>query len=530
MKRWMVLVAVLGLSLGGVLAQEEIQETQIPPTNSTAMFLFHGTELFEVSDISSVTADKRVEVLTRRLKRAAKSPLVSTEDFSIHHDDDLNASLIMLESDVILAVWESDAEGHDVPREELAEQWLILIRDVIEQYRKDYTAENYMKGVVFAAIATVVFLIIWFVVHMLVRKEMKAVEKKFAHQKMFKFLDGDSLVGMNRNLMKFIRAVVMITAFVFYMNLVLSFFPWTFNLSASLFDLISTPVINFGHGFIDNLPNLFALVVIGVLTSFVLRGLKNVFAQIGDGKVRIKGFYREWADPTYRLIRIAIIVLAVVVAFPYIPGSSSPAFKGISIFMGVLFSLGSTSAIGNIVAGLVLTYMRPFVNDDFVEISGMRGTVVLRGTFSTRLKTPTNEIISIPNASVSANHIINFSRMAEKGGVNVGTAITIGYDVPWRKVHELLIASAAGVPDVQEHPPPKVLQLKLDDFYVEYKLIVTTSHPERRFPMRSNLHQNIQDNFAKAGVEIMSPHYQANRGGEDTTLPESGSLDAGDSA
>ncbi len=149
-----------------------------------------------------------------------------------------------------------------------------------------------------------------------------------------------------------------------------------------------------------------------------------------------------------------------------------------------------------------------------------------RGTFSTRLKTPTNEIISIPNASVSTNHIINFSRMTEKGGVNVGTAVTIGYDVPWRTVHELLIAAAKGVPDVLETPPPKVLQLSLDDFYVKYRLIVTTKHPERRFHMRSNLHQNIQDNFSKAGVEILSPHYQSDRNGEASTIPDVGAQNA----
>jgi small-conductance mechanosensitive channel len=530
MKHMLFVLLLLGFSVTGLLAQEEVPKPELSSTNSVAMLLFHGRELFELPNISSVSADNRVAVMLRRIKRVAKSPLVSTEDLSLHHDVELKVSLIMLNADMICGVWESDAEYHGVPRQELAEHWHGLIKESIDQYRKDYTAENYMKGAVFATIATALFLIIWFVIRLLVRREMKAVEKKFTHQKMLKFLDVDSIVTMNNNLMKFIRGVVMIAVFIFYLNLVLSFFPWTFNLSAKLFELVSTPIINFGHGFVDNLPNLFALVVVGVLTSFILRSLKNIFAQIGEGKVRIKGFYREWADPTYRLVRIVVIVFAVVVAFPYIPGSSSPAFKGISIFMGVLFSLGSTSAIGNIVAGLVLTYMRPFVNDDFVEISGLRGTVVLRGTFSTRLKTPTNEIISIPNASVSANHIINFSRMAEKGGVNVGTEITIGYDVPWRKVHELLIASAAGVPDVQEHPPPKVLQLGLEDFYVKYKLIVTTAHPERRFPIRSNLRQNIQDNFAKAGVEIMSPHYQANRGGEDVTIPEMGSLDAGDDA
>ncbi len=520
MKRWFLVVAMSGFFLVGTQAQEQTV------TNDTAVVLFHGKELITVSRISSVSAEARAETLQRRFKRQAKSPLVSTENFSVYHDDDLEVSVIMSGVEILTSVWEVDAKFHDVPREQLAEEWCDEIKKGIEQYRKDYTSEAIVKSSVFAALASVAFLIIWFVLRLLCRKERKALEKKFAGQKMFKFLDGDSLVTINGNLVKFIRAVVMIWVFVIYLNLVLSFFPWTFNLSAKLFEMVSTPLINFGHDFVKNLPNLFALIVIGVIVWFVLRSLKHIFNQIGEGKVRINGFYRDWADPTYRLVRIVIIVFAAVIAFPFIPGSSSPAFKGISIFMGVLLSLGSTSAVGNIVAGLVLTYMRPFVSNDFVEISGLRGTVVSRGTFSTRLRTPTNEIISIPNASVSANHIINFSRMAEKGGVNVGATVTIGYDEPWRKIHELLIASAKDVPDVLENPPPKVLQLSLDDFYVKYKLIVTTKHPERRFPMRSNLYQNIQDNFAKAGVEIMSPHYQYNRTGNESTIPGVGEQSA----
>ncbi len=489
-------------------------------SNSTAVVNFHGQELFTMSGISSVSADNRAEILVKRLKENAKSPFVSTENLTVHHDDDLKVSVIMSGATAICAVWETDAAHHDMPRRELAENWHEAIRDVIEKYRQDHTRDSYVKGGIFAAISTLVFLLLWVVVRFVCRKEVALIEKKFAGQKMFKFVDGDSLVLINGYLVRFVRFVLMLWAFIIYLNLVLSFFPWTFNLSAKLFHMLSTPIIHFGQGFVENLPNLFALIVIIAITWFILRALKNIFAQIGVGKVRIKGFYRDWADPTYRLIRIVAIVFAAVVAFPFIPGSSSPAFKGISIFMGVLVSLGSTSAVGNIVAGLVLTYMRPFVSDDFVEISGMRGTVESRGTFSTRLKTPTNEIISIPNASVSTNHIINFSRMAQRGGVNVGAIITIGYDVPWRQVHDLLIRSAKDVKDVLEAPPPKVLQLELGDFYVQYKLIITTKHPERRFMIRSKLYQNIQDRFAEAGVEIMSPHYRSNRDGETITIPE----------
>ncbi|MEE9368911.1 MAG: mechanosensitive ion channel domain-containing protein [Pontiella sp.] len=510
-------VIMFALAIGLQCAAVQAQQEEI--TNATAAVMFHGKELFEITNISSVSAAVRAETFLRRIKREAKSPLVSTENFKIKHDDSLKASIIMSGPEVLCVVWETDAELQNVEREALAEVWLKAIKETADQYRLDHTTDSYVKGGIFATIATIIFLFIWFVVRKLSRKEIALIEAKFSGQQMFKFVDGDSVVTINSYLIRFVRFIIMAWVFIIYLNMVLSFFPWTFNLSARLFEMVTTPIVNFGNSFVDNLPKLFALVIVCAITSFVLRSLKHLFEQIGEGKVRISGFYRDWADPTYRLVRIVVIVFAAVVAFPYIPGSSSPAFKGISIFMGVLFSLGSTSAVGNIVAGLVLTYMRPFVNDDFVEISGLRGVVVSRGTFSTRLKTPTNEIISIPNASVSANHIINFSRMAEKGGVNVGVVITLGYDLPWRQVYELLTSSAKDVPDVLENPAPKVLQLELGDFYVKYKLIVTTKHPERRVPIRSNLSQNIQDNFAAAGVEIMSPHYRANRSGEATTIP-----------
>ncbi len=515
MARWIFIALLwLGLPLVGLHAAEPAV------SNDTAMVMFHGTELFKVTGISSISAKSRAKALVDRFVKKAKSPLVSTKGFSVHNDEDLKISAVMSGPDLVFTVWESDAELHNVSREKLAENWRSRVCDAIDQYRKDYTADSIVKDSVFAAITTLAFLVVWFVVRTLCRKEVALVGKKFSGQKMFKFLDGDSVVTINGGIVRFSRFVLMLWLFILYLNLVLSFFPWTYNYSARLFQMVSTPIVDFGHAFVTNLPNLFALVVIGGIVWFILRGLKHIFEQVGEGKIRINGFYRDWADPTYRLIRIVVVVFAVVVAFPFIPGSSSPAFKGISIFMGVLLSLGSTSAVGNIVAGLVLTYMRPFVSNDFVEISGLRGTVVSRGTFSTRLKTPTNEIISIPNASVSANHIINFSRMTEKGGVNVGTSVTIGYDVPWRTIHELLISAAAGVPDVLENPAPKVLQISLDDFYVQYRLIVTTKHPEFRIRIRSDLHKNIQDRFAEAGIEIMSPHYQSNRAGESSTIPD----------
>lgn len=509
-----------------VLSAQAQEITEIPPpesdssTNTTAELMFHGQELFKMASISSVTADIRTETMVRRLKRAATSPLVSTENFTIHHDDTLGVSLIMHNADVICAIWDTDAALNDTPRDELAEKWHGIITGIIEQFRKDRTPGALLKNGLMAVGATLIYLIIWFLVRKAFKKEMQAVESKFGGHQMFKLLDGDTLVHVNHNTVKVIRGLIVITLFIVYLNIVLSFFPETYNLSAKLFEMLTTPVIKFWNAFVDNLPNLFALAVIVIITRFILRGLKHMFGQIAEGKVRIRGFYQDWSDTTYSLIRMLVIVFAAVIAFPYIPGSSSPAFKGISIFMGVLVSLGSSSAVGNIFGGLMLTYMRSFQPGDFVKINGMKGTVMASRTFSTRLKTPTNEIISIPNMAVSSNHIINYSRMTKSIGVNIGTAVTIGYDVPWRLVHEQLLKSAVGVPDVLEDPAPTILQLSLDDFYVKYKLVVSTKNPAGKFRILSNMHQNIQDNFAASGIEIMSPHYQADRSGEKITIPD----------
>ncbi|MDH5275865.1 MAG: mechanosensitive ion channel family protein, partial [Gammaproteobacteria bacterium] len=211
--------------------------------------------------------------------------------------------------------------------------------------------------------------------------------------------------------------------------------------------------------------------------------------------------------------------LTAVVIFPYLPGSGSPAFQGVSIFLGVLFSLGSTSAIANVVAGLVLTYMRPFRNGDRVKIADTVGDVLERDLLVVRVRTIKNVDVTIPNSMVLSNHIINFSACARDPGLILHSSVTIGYDAPWRQVHDLLTAAASRTPGIEKEPAPFVLQTALDDFYVRYELNATTSTPNRMAEIYSELHANIQDAFNEAGVEIMSPHYVAARDGSQSTIP-----------
>ncbi len=386
-----------------------------------------------------------------------------------------------------------------------------------------FTAFQYQRhvnnGLIRVAIALVSLLVTLWLIRKICEKEIYFVAKKLKGKKLFKVLDSSSLIQLNNVLIKFIRFLVNITILTVFLNIVLSFFPWTYNLAARLYEIISKPVIDMYESFVATIPDLLVLAVIITLMRYIIKFVKMLFDQIKDGDVRIEGFYPEWADQTYRLVRLILIIAGGVAAFPYIPGSDSPAFKGISLFMGVLFSLGSTSAVGNIVAGLVITYMRPFKTGDFVQVSDTMGVVVDCRTFSLRIKTPKNVIVTIPNTEVTANHIVNLSRRSRKEGVILHTSITIGYDVHWRQVRDLLLKAASLTDNLLDTPEPFVLQKGLQDFYVEYELNVSTKFPHLSPRIYSQLHQNIQDQFSEADVEIMSPHYRHNRDGNETTIP-----------
>jgi small-conductance mechanosensitive channel len=262
------------------------------------------------------------------------------------------------------------------------------------------------------------------------------------------------------------------------------------------------------------------LAVLFFITRYVLRTLRFFFEQVSAEKVTVSGLDAEVAPITYRLIKLLILALVLVIAYPYIPGSESSAFKGVSIFLGVLFSLGSSSAIANLIAGVSLTYMRAFRVGDVIKVGDSTGVVLERRLYITRLKTFKNEDITIPNGIILTSHVTNFSQEVRKGdGLILHTSVTIGYDAPWETVHALLIEAANRTAHILKNPLPFVLQTTLNDFYVTYELNAYTATPERMPWIYGALHQNIQNQFNEAGVEIMSPHYTQVRDGNQTTIP-----------
>lgn len=296
-------------------------------------------------------------------------------------------------------------------------------------------------------------------------------------------------------------------------------FPWSRHIVDAVIDVVGELLLEVGQAIAGYIPNLFVIAIVGALLWYAIRLVHLVFLGIGSERIRVRGFYPEWAIPTFNIVKLLMIVFGLVVAFPYLPGAKSPAFRGISIFIGVLVSLGSTSAVGNVVAGVVLIYMRAFKLGDRVRIANVEGIVIERSLFVTRLRTPKNVEVAIPNAKVMADGITNFNAQVKKKGLIHHTTLSIGYDVEWRRVRDLLIAAAQGTDGVVEEPKPFVRQLELGDFSVVYELNVTIRQAHQIQKITSDLHANILDAFNEAGVEIMSPEFSALRDGNAVTIP-----------
>lgn len=373
------------------------------------------------------------------------------------------------------------------------------------------------------ALATTVVLVLILVLMRLIFRRLYAAFHPTRVQPLrlqrFELLSAHQLAGGIKALVRAVRVLLTLALCYFYISLVLSFFPWTVSLSRQIIGYVVTPLEAVGASILAYLPNIFFILVIVVVTRYLLKMIHLVFRAIGSGAIAWDGFNREWADTTYNIVRFLVIAFAGVVLWPKLPGSGSAAFKGASIFVGVLFSLGSTSAIGNIVAGVVLTYTQAFRVGDRVTIGETTGDVMEKTLLITRVRTIKNVAITIPNGTVLSTQVINYTSLAQTDGLILHTTVTIGYDAPWAQVHQLLIDAALATGNILAEPKPFVLQTSLDDFYVSYQINAYTNNAAEMAVTYSDLHRQIQDQFNASGVEIMSPHYASLRDGNQVTTP-----------
>lgn len=520
----LLIFTVATFAIAAPKTTQQAPPAQDVPKLPAGQVMLDGKSLFTVQEkILSLTPEDRASLISTRLAKLAQNPLFRPETITTVESE--TTTDISTGELIIMTVTEKDAEAAGKPRSELARYYAEIFRSAITESSNAYSIRSIVIGALYTLLATVVLVALLIVISRFFRKVVanihsyKGTRIRTIRFQSLELLQEDRIEALLITTAKALRIVLVLLLLDIYIPLVFSFFPWTRGFSSKLTEYFLLPLQKIWAAVSDYLPNIFYIAIIVVLTHFANKFCQFFFTQIGKKTIIIPGFYPDWADASFKIVRFLIIAFAAVVAFPYLPGSDSPAFKGISVFLGVLFSLGSTSAIANVVAGVILTYMRAFSLGDRVKIADTVGDVVEKTLLVTRIRTIKNVDITIPNAMVLGSHIVNFSSSAKDYGLILHTSVTIGYDTPWRTIHELLIEAAKATDNILELPAPFVFQTSLDDFYVRYELNAYTEKPSIMAKIYSDLHQNIQEKFNEAGIEIMSPHYAQLRDGNRTTIP-----------
>jgi len=505
------------------LAQGDSARAQAPSPGAPVI-LGRDTLFYLKARLGPFTPTQRAASASERIRQAAGN-LLASFDSAVAADNGQSTDVLVGE-DVLFTVTDADADSADALRAPLAAERARAVTAAVKARAPTTLLKVVLIGAVLSLAATIVFLLALKassrLLAVIIRRlrSWRGTRIPALRLRRFEIFSSTQITDFLISLVKGLRAAVILVLGYAYISLVFSFFPWTRGLAGTLLEWVLEPLKLVGLAFVEFVPKLFFIAVIMTVTRYVLKVIHLVFSGIGSGRLELPNFPAEWAEPTYKLVRLLVAAFALVVIFPYLPGSQSDAFKGVSVFLGLLFSLGSTAAISNLVAGVVLTYMRPFRVGDRVRIADTTGDVLEKTLLVTRVRTIKHEDITIPNAMVLASHIVNFSSSARDLGLILHTGVTIGYDAPWRKIHELLLAAADATEGIAKEPEPFVLQTSLDDFYVSYELNAYTDQPNAMAVIYSRLHQSIQDAFNAAGVEIMSPHYRALRDGNEVTIPE----------
>ncbi|MDR0719735.1 MAG: mechanosensitive ion channel family protein [Treponema sp.] len=354
--------------------------------------------------------------------------------------------------------------------------------------------------------------VVWFLFKKLSKKIASGDKIKPLIIKKIHILTARHISALIVFLLRIIKIVITIIQLFITIPLIFSLFPATEELASTIFGYILTPLKNIGMGLVRYIPNLFTVIIILLMTKYILRALQFFARQLSREKIKIPGFYPEWAQPTFNILRVLLYAFTIAAIFPYLPGSNSRIFQGISVFLGVIFSLGSSSAIGNLVAGMVITYMRPFKIGDFIRIQNSTGFVVEKTLMVLRIKTTKNEYITFPNMQALSASISNYNTSSDEDeeGLILNAIITYNYATPWRLIHKILIKAALKTSHVLKTPKPFVLQTALDDFYARYQINCYTKEIKVLNAIYSELFQNIQDGFAAAGLDLTAPHFRIN--------------------
>ncbi len=448
----------------------------------------------------------------QRIRNVARDPAVTREMIVVKALPD--RSDIVAGNMLIVSIFDVDAELEGVDRPLLAEAVLQQVRGAVEQYRRDRSPKTLATYAVYAFAITIAFaiaLVVFFLFMRFLNRFAAARHLKYIaplEAKSSRIVRADQVWKLLRAILRTLWVIIFVILVYAYLEYLLGLFPWTRALSIRLSGLVSDRLLSVGVAILDALPDLLLIAILIFMTRYVLKITRLFFDAVKDGHLAVARFLPEWADPTYKIARLVIVAFAFVIAYPYLPGSGTAAFHGVSIFLGVLLSLGSSSLISNVIAGHTLVYRRAFHVGDMVKIQDTMGEVIETSLLVTRLRTPKNEFVVIPNSLILNNQLLNYSELARKNGVILSTTVGIGYEVPWRQTEAMLLLAAERTAGIAREPAPFVHQLALDDFDIKYELNVHCQDAHAMLHVRTALHRNILDLFNEHGVQIMTPAYE----------------------
>jgi len=505
-----VLAAILALGEG--LRAQEAPPPAVEQTVATAPVDLDGAVLFRVRGVSSFPAEARAAGIRERLVAVAADSSVGVDAIRVVDEGDV--ARIVTGDTTILTVVEADAVLEQVRRSTLAAAHLAKIREAVTEYRNARSSAALRRGALNAfgatlALAAIVALLLWlwrlfdrFLMQRL-QARVHAVEIQS-----LELMRAERIWAALRGGLLAVRTLVFLAVALIYIGFVLAQFPWTRGMSQNLGDLALGPLNTIAAGVVASIPSLVFLAVLFFVVRFSLRLIRLFFQAVEHRRVKFENFDAEWAQPTYKIVRIGVVAFALIVAYPYIPGSDSAAFRGVSLFIGVLFSLGSSAAISNIIAGYMMTYRRAFKLGDRIKVGDAVGEVIQMRLQVTHLRSFKNEELILPNSQILNGEVLNYSSLARSRGLILHTEVGIGYETPWRQVEAMLTLAAERTNGLATEPPPFVLEKKLGDFAVTYELNVYCDNVPAMPQLYSQLHRNILDVFNEFGVQIMTPAYE----------------------
>ncbi|MCH5220213.1 MAG: mechanosensitive ion channel family protein [Muribaculaceae bacterium] len=483
--------------------------------NSDTLFYFYSNRGGYTAQQRALLAVEAIELLGGKFNTMPDSVFIDNSD---------NISDIMYGKTVITSFTDRDAMWAGIPQDSLAQEVRAKIVWELTKLKEEHGLWQLVKRIFFLILIVVAQFFLIKLTNWLFRKLRQYIEQvrgtklKPLMIQNYELLDTRKEVRLLLSFANILRYVVIILQLLISLPLIFVIFPQTESFAYTILGYIWYPVKAILKGIVEYVPNLFTIAIIWFAIRYLVKLIHYLSKEIESERLKINGFYPDWARPTYNIIRFLLYAFMVAMIYPYLPGSDTGVFQGISVFVGLIVSLGSSTVIGNIIAGMVITYMRPFHRGDRIKFNDTVGDIIEKTPLVTRLRTPKNEIVTVPNSFIMSSQSINYSTSARDYGLILHSEVTIGYDVPWRLVHKLLIEAALDTKGVLHDPKPFVLETGLNDWYPVYQINAYTREAQRMSAIYSELFQNIQDHFNEAGVEIMSPTYIATRDGNASTV------------